>query len=343
MSWRQIIAAAVVVLLVYLAVIIFSPLMALDTTFPTNLPRRQSQPPGRADVTIDVDGTAVRAWLYLPYAATERVPYVVLSTGLGGTKDAVVEPFAIEFARNGIAALTYDYRFCGTSGGAPRQLINGVQQQEDLRAVVAYARTRAEIDPERIVLWSTSSAGGYGINLAARDPRIAGVIAQAASLDHAKDDRIVLRREGIGYMLKLFMHEQRDKGRARFGLSPHLIPIVSKPGTFALLTAPGAWEGYVRVMAESEGFVNGFCARGMLMVQGPDARKCARDVHCPVLIQVCAHDTLVAADSHATVARVLGEQATVIHYPAGHFDHYDGDLFRQVVEAQTAFIRQLRA
>lgn len=43
-------------------------------------------------------------------------------------------------------------------------------------------------------------------------------------------------------MLKLIVHAQRDKGRSRFGLSPHTILAVGRPGSAAMLTAPGSHE-----------------------------------------------------------------------------------------------------
>lgn len=341
-KWNVLLAIAGAVL-TYLAVVIFCPCFPSQRELARGARRVKSKPKGRQDVTIDAGGTPISAWLYLPEGATGPGPCVMLSNGLGGTKDAVVEPYALQFAANGIAAITYDYRCFGESGGEPRQFFSSIAQQEDLQAVIAFARTRAEIDGDRIILWSTSAAGRYGINVAAKDPRIAGVIAQCASLDHAKDDRIVLRREGLGYMLRLFMHAQRDKGRSRFGLSPHLIPIVGRPGTLALMNAPGALEGYQTLMADSDHFVNGVCARVLLTLQGPDATQTARDVRCPVLILVCEQDTLVAPDSHAAVAATLGDKATVVKFPVGHFDIYRGEPFRKAMAVQLDFVKAVAA
>ena len=60
----------------------------------------------------------------------------------------ILEPYALRFVENGFAAITYDYRYFGTSGGEPRQLINGIKQQEDLRAVtIMPSNTRKSIAP----------------------------------------------------------------------------------------------------------------------------------------------------------------------------------------------------
>jgi uncharacterized protein len=62
----------------------------------------------------------------------EDDPCVNLSNGFGGTKDMVLEEYALHFAENGIAAIAFDYRYFGTSGGHPRQFFNGVRRQEDI-------------------------------------------------------------------------------------------------------------------------------------------------------------------------------------------------------------------
>lgn len=51
----------------------------------------------RKDVTFDVDGTALRAWLYLPARRSDPAPCVVLAHGLGGTRTMGLERYAVRF------------------------------------------------------------------------------------------------------------------------------------------------------------------------------------------------------------------------------------------------------
>ena len=51
------------------------------------------------------------------------------------------------------------------------------------RAAVAYARGLERIEPTRIALWGSSFSGGHVIETAARDDRVAAVIAQVAFID----------------------------------------------------------------------------------------------------------------------------------------------------------------
>jgi fermentation-respiration switch protein FrsA (DUF1100 family) len=337
----EVILAIIVGVLCYLAIIIFYPDFSINPEIIEKKPMKKNVPKCRQDVAINIDDTFLSVWLYVPKNISEPLPCVVLSTGFGGTKDVLLEQYALRFVENGIAAITYDYRYFGESGGEPRQLFNGKKQQEDLKAVVSYARKNEKINPDKIVLWSTSASGGYGINVASLDKKIAGVIAQCPSLDHSKDDKIIFQREGLGYFIKLFMHAQRDKGRSRFGLSPHYMPIVGRPGKMAFLNAPEAFEGYGNIFSESETFVNRICARSLLIPPGPDPINTASSVRCPVLIIICEKDTLVSPDSHERVAEILGHKATIIKYPTSHFGIYSGKYFEKAVAAQIEFIKRV--
>lgn len=331
------------VLLLYLVVIIFFPVLAvpkqpLTKTDPDRW-RPQTPPDCRRDVQFAVEGSTIRAWLYLPDDLSTPVPCIILSNGFGGTKDCAMEQYALRFVAAGWAALAYDYRYFGESGGQPRQLFAVAAQLDDLRTAIAYARQRPEIDATKLVLWGTSAAGGYGLAIAAEDAAIAAVISQCAGLDHDTDSKVFLRREGIGHFLRLFVHAQRDKGRSRFGLSPHTYPIVGPPGTMAVFTIPEAFEGYARVAQDSGSFRNEVCGRWLLIGQAPDFVELSKRVRCPVLFLACEHDNLVAPDSYQRAADILGAKATVQTYPIGHFDIYEDAHFERAMEAMLSFLR----
>ena len=337
----MVLAVIAAIVVCYLAVVIFHPTLTLELPEIKRVNKDIETPQCRQDVAFSVDGVTVSAWLYLPDDIREAVPCVILSNGFGGTKDMVLEQYALHFVVNGIAAIAFDYRYFGSSGGEPRQLFNGIKRQQDIKAAINFARNHQSINPNKIILWGTSAGAAYGINIAAEDKRIAGVIAQCPSLDHKKDDKVIFKREGFLFFLKLFMHAQRDKGRSRFRLSTHMVPIVGKPGSFAFMTAPGAFEGYAGLVKESGMFINGICARSLLMLQGKNPTKTAQDVNCPVLLQICEHDSTVAPDSHTQVAQILDDKATLVKYPIDHFDIYHGEHFKKAVAEQVKFIDNL--
>src|SRR5688572_6723951 len=113
----------------------------------------------RLDVTFASHGDDCAAWLYLPADRAAAVPCVVMAHGFASTREEQLAAFGERFAQAGFAALIFDYRHFGDSGGEPRQLLDIGRQQDDYRAAVAYARTREEIDPARVALWGSSFSG----------------------------------------------------------------------------------------------------------------------------------------------------------------------------------------
>jgi len=139
----------------------------------------------RKDVSFEVNGTPVSAWLYLPGDQSAQVSCIVMGHGLGGTKNMGLESYAVRFQEAGMAVLAFDYRYLGESSGDPRQLIWIPYQLEDWAAAIEYARSLKEIDQARIGLWGTSLSGGHVIVTAAKDERIACVSAQCPLLDES--------------------------------------------------------------------------------------------------------------------------------------------------------------
>ena len=100
-------------------------------------------------------------------------PCVVMAPGFGGTRDSSLLGYAEGFAAAGLDVLLFDYRGFGASGGSPRQLVSVRRQRQDYHAAVAAARQLPGVDPDRIVVWGVSYAGGHVIVVAARDKRVA--------------------------------------------------------------------------------------------------------------------------------------------------------------------------
>jgi len=332
------------IILIYCIVLVFFPVLSV----PKQPIKKQTEdhnisnipPTYRYNVQFAVDKTNIHAWLYLPEGISRPVPCVIMSTGFGGTKDSLLEPYAVRFVETGLAVLTYDYRHFGESEGEPRQVYDVSYQLDDLRAAIDYARSRNEIDTEKITLWSTSAAGGYGLVIAAEDERIAAIITQCGAIDHKADSKLYINREGLGFFLRLLVHGQRDKGRSRFGLSPHTFPIVGKPGTVAMFTAPEAVEGYTKLMQNSKTFKNEVCARLFFMTHGTDPIKASKRVQCPVLFLACEKDNLAAPDSYKRAAEALGNKAEVSIYPIRHFDIYEGEYFEKAINEMIIFLKK---
>ncbi|NIO03529.1 MAG: alpha/beta fold hydrolase [Proteobacteria bacterium] len=292
----------------------------------------------RKDVSFEVKGMSLSAWLYLPENVSTPLPCIIMGHGFGGIKDMGLEPYAIRYQEAGFAVLAFDYRHFGESDGEPRQLVWIPYQLEDWLAAITYARGLKEIDPARIALWGTSMSGGHVIVTAAKDKNIACVSAQCPGLDGHASGEMISKREGIGYILRMIMHGQRDLVRSWLGLSPHKIPIVGKPGSIACLTTPDAYDAFGKLAPEN--FINEVCARIILRANKYRPVKHAQNVRCPVLLPICDNDNLTPISAAEETERNLGKYAEVKHYPIGHFDIYIGDNFERSVSDQLGFFEK---
>jgi len=183
-------------------------------------------------------------------------------------------------------------------------------------------------------------SGGHVIVTAAKDKSIACVTAQVPLLDGRASALMAYKHKKVStrYGLRMIMHGQRDLVRSWFGLSPHKIPIVGKPGSMAMLAFS---EAYVTLgKLASENFINEACARICIRIDKYRPIKHTPKVRCPVLLQVCDKDIGTPMSIVEKAEKRLGKLAEIIHYPIDHFDIYIGDNFEKAVSDQLDFFRK---
>ena len=141
------------------------------------------------EVTIqNGPGVTLGGTLTLPKNASGRVPAVVTITGSGQQdRDEYLaiaggyRPFrqiADTLGRRGIAVLRLDDRGVGSSTGNPLTSTS-LDFASDIRAAIAYLRTRRDIDPARIGLIGHSEGGLIAPLVAARDPKVKAIVLMA--------------------------------------------------------------------------------------------------------------------------------------------------------------------
>jgi len=287
----------------------------------------------RADVWFDSWGERCAAWLYRPAdGAGADVPCVVLAHGWTGIREARLDAYAERFAAAGMAALVFDYRHFGASEGEPRQLLDIRRQLEDWAAAIAYARTLEGVDPERIALWGSSFSGGHVIETAARDRRIAAVVAQVPFVDGLAN----LPRLGPRHALALTREGLKDQLGALRGRPPHMLASVGPPGSLAVMNSPDAEPGFRALIPSGADWPNEAAARVALRVGSYRPIRKAAQVRCPILFCLATGDVITPPDL-AEKAAARAPRAEVLRYPGGHFDPYVGELFERVVADQVAF------
>lgn len=290
----------------------------------------------REDVSFESGGERCAAWLYRPRGDGPH-PCVILAHGFGGVREARLWAYAERFRDAGIAALVFDYRHFGASTGEPRQLLSIGRQQDDWRAAIAYARSLAGVDPDRVALWGTSFSGGHVVALAAEDGRIAAAISQSPFTNGLA----ALGAAGPREAARLTVAGILDGLAALRGAEPMRIPVVAPPGRKGAMSQPTAYEGYRALFDDPDRFRNEVCGRIALTITSyaPDRR--AADVRCPLLVCVLAEDEVTPAAPARAMARRAPRGELIDYGPGlGHFSIYVGEPFERTVIDQTAFLRK---
>jgi cephalosporin-C deacetylase-like acetyl esterase len=297
------------------------------------------------EVTFTSDGVRCGAW-HLPaaddtFATDAGRPCIVMAHGFGGTRDTGLLAYAEGFAAAGLDVLVFDYRGFGTSQGTPRQRVSYRRQREDYTAAIAAARALAGVDPERIVLWGTSYSGGHVVPVAVDDGRIAAILSLTPAMDGMAALGAIAKRHPLK-LVALVGHGLRDVVRALLRRSPHHLPIVGVPGSTAMITSPGAFEGYHALAGPT--WRNEVCARAALEVALNRPTRTASRLRTPILVQVGENDAVAPPSAAWAAAEQAGRFAEVRNYPVDHFDVYTGSWQQQILTDQIEFLsRRLAA
>ncbi|HEX5929555.1 MAG TPA: alpha/beta hydrolase [Solirubrobacterales bacterium] len=280
----------------------------------------------RQDLEFQSGGDICSAWLYPATGGAAASPVVVMAHGLSGTRRDGLGPFAERFAAAGIAALLFDHRGFGDSGGEP-DLFAPRRQLEDWRAAIACARSLPGVDPGRLATFGSSMGGGNALAAAAGDPRVAAAVSQVPFLDIVRQ----AHRASPAVTARTLLAALRGR---------HL-PAVGQPDEAAFINAPGGEAGWRRVVAggEDSRWRNRASSRWLL---GPPFRpaRLAAGLHCPWLLCVGEADR-VARPGPAIAAARRAPRAELRTYPGvDHFDIYDGPEFEAVVADELDFLRR---
>ncbi len=116
--------------------------------------------------------------LYLPEDAQTPLPLVILSHGLGSNHE-IMEPYAQNFAENGIAAFVFDF-----IGGSELSLSDGSMTQmsvlteaEDLSCILDHFREDSRFTQDEIFLFGESQGGFISSYVAGKRPGdVAGLV-----------------------------------------------------------------------------------------------------------------------------------------------------------------------
>jgi len=280
-------------------------------------------------------GVRCAGTLYLP-DGKGRPPVVIMAHGLGAERAFRLPAFAARFAAAGIAAYVFYYRNFGDSDGEPRNLISPRRHIADWLAAIAHVRTLEAVDVSRVALWGSSFSGGHVVVAAAKSKGIACIVSQVPFVNGLS----LFRLFSFSFLISATINVIRDLLRILTFRKPHLVPIVGRPDTFALMNTPDSWDGYTGLIPKDSKWKNECPVRICLEIISYRPIAYAGGVKCPALFVIAEQDSLVDwRDVLKTADRIQASEKMVL--ASGHFEPYTGELFEKVSARETGFLRKV--
>jgi dienelactone hydrolase len=281
-----------------------------------------------------VDGVRCAAWITLPDRPGPH-PAVVLVHGLGATHGMMLSQYERHFASAGIATLAFDYRHTGASAGSPRQRISMRRHRADVHAALDYLRTRDDIDTNRIGLWGTSLGAKHALRVAAARHDLAAVVVQCPIVYGPA----AATRSGPRAVARLTPAVLADAARFLLGRERRYVPIVAPPGATAVVTVPGALDGWNSTTPPGAIFDNRIAAANAIGLATVTATRHARHITAQLLVCVSDNETLMDP-RHAALVAARAPHGTTRHYAADHFEVYHPPMLTTVLADQTHFLTE---
>lgn len=176
----------------------------------------------------------IRGTLYRP-RGIDSMPGVVLGHGWGMVAGGDLEDYAQAIAAKGIAALTFDFRRLGKSGGEPRQELDPFDQIEDYRNAITFLAAQDGVAGDRIGVWGSSYSGGHVLVVGATDSRVRAVVSQVPTISGYAAG---LRKTAPDRLAALNQRFHDDRAARLRGEDPGMITSVS-PDDDAPVAYPG--------------------------------------------------------------------------------------------------------
>ncbi len=287
------------------------------------------------------EGATLRGLLISEPSRTGRRPLVVMAHGTSATLRMVAVEYARVFARAGLAALIYDHRNFGVSGGEPRFEINPWVQCRGYRDALDFASTLDEIDGARMALWGDSYTGGQVVVVSACDARPEVIVAQCPVFG-AKVPDLAPSAEVMA-QIRLTLH--RGDVSATPGSRVGPLPVVSSSqlACTSLLAPIQAFRWFIEYGGRpGSGWVNEV---SRVIPDTPVSYSpylCAPFVQARALFMVAPADEMVHAN-YDVARRAFDLLPTEKHWhdvADGHFGllHHPSERFEEISSLQASFL-----
>jgi fermentation-respiration switch protein FrsA (DUF1100 family) len=289
------------------------------------------------------DGVTLRGWHYLPDKRSGKCATIVMAHGYSAVKEMYLDQFAETFSAAGLAAIVFDNRNFGASGGEPRQEIDPWQQIRDYRDAITWAETLPETDTARIGVWGSSYSGGHVLVVGAIDRRVKCVASQVPLISGHENARRLIRADVFAGLRGLCDADRRERYA---GKAATMIPVVAEnPAGPAALPTADSWTWFTgTAKTRAPAWRNEVTLRSVEMfLEYEPGTYISHISPTPLLMVVALEDHLTVADQAlAAYERALAPKKLVT-LRGGHFDAYIKDFSAAANAARDWFVQHLSA
>ena len=279
-------------------------------------------------IEFDSEGTKVVGELYEPTGGG-RFGAAVLLGPLTSVKEQATAGYARALSRRGWAALAFDPRYFGESGGEPRQYENPPAKIADVQSAARFLSRHDRVDPTRLVAVGVCAGAGYMAGAVAREP-LFKAFGAVAGFYHDSAQQQAWMGGTVAYRAALAKAVEARRAWEASGEAQY-IPAVGKEGEVAMPLAE-AFEYYGTDRGGHLGhYVNSFATMSREMTLPYDAQSSAPSIRVPSVL-VHSEKALAPALARAFYDRLEVPKQMFWLESKGQIDFYDDPA---LIEAAT--------
>ena len=285
----------------------------------------------KVDFEFRSGGELLHGDLFLPEGEPQAA--LVLTGPLTSVKEQASGAHARALSERGFAALAFDHRFFGESGGQPRQFENPRAKIEDIRAALAALRDSMRTRDLPMAAVGVCAGAGYMAAAVAEEPGFLAFAGIAGFYKAATPEAIAASQAGI------------ERGRAaerkwREAASSETIPAVAPDGGDVAMPLREAYEFYGTPRGAVPNYVNGFAVQSLAYTIPFDAVGTARDIKVPTLV-VHSENALAPTLARQFIAGLRVPHRELWLRSVGQIDFYDDpQLIGRAADAVAEFFRE---
>ncbi|EKS6740658.1 alpha/beta fold hydrolase [Enterobacter ludwigii] len=261
---------------------------------------------------------------------SEKKPVVILCHGFCGIQDILLPLYAEAFVQAGYAAITFDYRGFGKSGGERGRLSPSLQI-EDICTVIDWAENYPDIDGQRIALWGTSLGACHVFAATVERPQVKCLLSQMGFAD----GEIIVTRKMNDTQKDVFIATLEKMVEKREQHGKEMFVTITK--------VLGDEESIAFFEANKYKYPQMDIKIPFLTVYETLRYKPylnAEKVCCPTLVVIAGEDTVNDPKQGIALFESVKSQEKSLYIEQGakHYDLYNGEHFNNVIKQQISWL-----